>query len=444
MASRLTRFQQVGYGLGSFGTGGFGTVPGLLLAYYLTDTLGVEAALAGWVIFAPKLWDVVIDPVVGRLSDRTAQRRGDRRPWLLAGAIALPVFFALTFAAPPGLTGGGAALWVTVLFLLAATGFTLFQVPYVAMPAEITDDPAERTTVMAWRIGFLAAAILLFGAGAPALVDAAGDETTGYRLMGVVIGLAFGVGMLSAWWGTRGTRIVVAGEVGGSLWSQVRSTWSHRPFVTLLVAFVLQAFATGMVLAAAPYFARYVLGDQSLTTVLFASLVGPALLVMPLWHRVAGRVGKRTGLVSATVIFAVAGSGLAASRSLPVWAVCVLVGVMGVAYAGLQLFPLAMLPDTIADDAARTGRGRAGVFTGVWTAAETSGLALGPFVLASAVLAATGYVSSSADEAVSQPESAINAIVAAFSFIPVVIVVLSIPFVLRYRLDLPSTELEPR
>ena len=37
---RLTQSQRIGYALGSFGTGGFGTVPGLLLLYYLTDNLG--------------------------------------------------------------------------------------------------------------------------------------------------------------------------------------------------------------------------------------------------------------------------------------------------------------------------------------------------------------------------------------------------------------------
>ena len=68
--------------------------------------------------------------------------------------------------------------------------------------------------------------------------------------------------------------------------------------------------------------------------------------------------------------------------------------------------------------------------------------ALGPFVLASVVLAATGYVSSSADEVAVQPETAIDAIVAAFSYLPVLIVLLSIPFLLRYRLDLPTTESE--
>lgn len=57
-----------GYALGSLATGAFGTVPGLLLLPYLTDNLAVPAALAGLLVLLPKAWDVVLNPVVGRIS----------------------------------------------------------------------------------------------------------------------------------------------------------------------------------------------------------------------------------------------------------------------------------------------------------------------------------------------------------------------------------------
>ena len=69
---------------------------------------------------------------------------------------------------------------------------------------------------------------------------------------------------------------------------------------------------------------------------------------------------------------------------------------------------MAMLPDAAATDAARTGENRAGVYTGVWTAGETLGLALGPGVFA-IVLAIGGYVSSEGGD-VAQPGSALTAI----------------------------------
>ncbi len=76
----------------------------------------------------------------------------------------LAVFFALLFAGPDlGSTVFDAA-WVLVMFVACATAYAFFQVPYVAMPAEITDSYDERTRLMTWRVAILALAIMLSGA----------------------------------------------------------------------------------------------------------------------------------------------------------------------------------------------------------------------------------------------------------------------------------------
>src|SRR3954454_24446818 len=93
---RLPRRVTVGYSLGSLVTGPFGTVPGLLLLPYLTDTLGVAAGVAGLLVLLPKAWDVLVNPIAGRISDRS----GDRRGFLLGGGMALGVLFAAIFAGP--------------------------------------------------------------------------------------------------------------------------------------------------------------------------------------------------------------------------------------------------------------------------------------------------------------------------------------------------------
>ena len=72
---RLSTSTKIGYAFGSVGTGGFSTVPGLLLLYYLTDELGVTALVAGMVVLLPKAWDVVLNPLVGNWSDHTQSRR---------------------------------------------------------------------------------------------------------------------------------------------------------------------------------------------------------------------------------------------------------------------------------------------------------------------------------------------------------------------------------
>ena len=89
-ARPLSRLDQAGFGTGGLATGIFITVPGLVLLYYMTDTLGVAAGLAGLVVVVPKLLDLVLTPLAGRLSDRTVSRWGRRRPWMAVGGLLLP------------------------------------------------------------------------------------------------------------------------------------------------------------------------------------------------------------------------------------------------------------------------------------------------------------------------------------------------------------------
>src|SRR3712207_65694 len=111
-ADALPRRTLAGYALGSLVTGAFGTVPGLLLLPYLTDTLGVAAGVAGLLVLRPKAWDVLVNPVAGRLSDA----RGDRRPFLLVAGLVLGVLFAAMFAGPVR-SGAGAGAYVALAFL---------------------------------------------------------------------------------------------------------------------------------------------------------------------------------------------------------------------------------------------------------------------------------------------------------------------------------------
>ena len=86
-----------GYGLGSVATGAFGTVPGLLLLPYLTDRLGIAAGLAGLIVLLPTAWDVLRNPIAGRVSDRSTHPDGRRRPFLVRAGLTLAVLFALLF-----------------------------------------------------------------------------------------------------------------------------------------------------------------------------------------------------------------------------------------------------------------------------------------------------------------------------------------------------------
>jgi GPH family glycoside/pentoside/hexuronide:cation symporter len=426
--ARLPRRIALSYSVGAVGTGVFSTVPGLLLLFYLTDIVGVGAGLAALVLFLPKIWDAVLNPVVGTLSDRSSSRFGKRRPFLLTGGVVIPLGFALLFAAPDLDSPGLVALWVGAAYTLAMTGFAMFQVPWVAMPAEMTDDYHERTRLMSMRMVLLTVGILLGGALAPVLAGGDDADRAGYARMGLIIATVLLAVLLTAWRGTRGAASTPP-EAGPrpTFRTQLTVVRGNGPFLALFSTFALQAVAVGAMLAGAPYMATYVLGDAGLAAVLFVFLVAPAALVMPLWRRLSLRIGKAGGYLLASGLFALTAASLLFARELPELVIYGQMCLLGIGYAGMQLFPYSMLPDALA----LSGPSRAGIFTGVWQAGETIGFAVGPAIYGG-ILAVTGFVSSSADVRVEQPGSAMNGLVLGFSLLPAALVLLSLPLLRRY------------
>lgn len=419
----------LGYAAGSVGTGVFSTVPGLLLLFYLTDTLGVPAALAGLVVLLPKAWDVLFNPIVGAFSDREAQRSGGRTRLMLLGACTLPPGFALMFASP--WTGPAGAAWVFVAFVLAATAYAFFQVPYVALPTEMSERAAERTRVIGWRIVALTLGILVGGALAPVLVSRAGGGLGGYRTMGIVVAAVTLVVLLLAGFSSRWVR-AKPGARSLSLGATFAAARGNRAFIVLVAAYALQSLAIAMVLAAIAYVATYFQKDYTLTSWLFVAVVAPSIVAVPLWTKLATRWGKtRTyrlivgSWVAALLLMLPA--LLSGSRT----AVLAVAAVQGVLFAGQQVLPLSMLPDTILADTQRSGHSQAGAFTGAWTALETAMYAIGPGAF-SLILAVSGFESSTFAHPVVQSALALDGIAAGFTVLPALLMLASLPLIARY------------
>jgi Na+/melibiose symporter-like transporter len=99
----------------------------------------------------------------------------------------------------------------------------------------------------------------------------------------------------------------------------------------------------------------------------------------------------------------------------------------------MQSLPMSMLPDVISHDAQTHGPGSAGAFGGIWTAGETTGMALGATAL-TVILAITGYTSSVADKHAIQSPAALAGIVLSFSIVPAVLIAVSLISLARYKL----------
>jgi Na+/melibiose symporter-like transporter len=225
-----------------------------------------------------------------------------------------------------------------------------------------------------------------------------------------------------------------------SLRAQLRVAADNKPFRVLVLCFVVQAAGVAAMLAGVQYFADHVMHNHDAVTLLFVCVVGPAILVMPIWNWVGARIGKLRGYVLASLLITGSTFALASAPELPVWAVYAIVGLIGCGYAGQQVFGLSMLPDCIAYDTIRTGRRQAGVFTGLWTAGETFGLALGPYIFLQTI-GLFGYVSSTTGEAAPQSSTAELGVLLAFTVVPGIVVGLALLFLRAYKLGpLPGAD----
>lgn len=424
------------YASGSFGMGVWVTVPGLLLLYFLTDILGVAAALAGLTLFVPKIIDVVVHPLIGSRSDRQARARGHRRR-MMAGGIALGVAMVAMFTVPSSLEGAPAAAWVGAWYVVGNLLFAMFQVPYLTTPSDLRIGYHERTRVFMFRMLFLTVGLLGAGVAAPALVasERRGDYTTMAAVLAVVM-------IVSAIVAIRGVRRLTeacgfrtpAEAAGHSTREDIKVAWADRDFRMLVLSYLFTGTTTHLFMAALPYFTRYVFDSAGLTAVFMGCFLGPAVLAGPIWLKVSRRIGKQRGLLLSQLIFVVGSLAVALGAWLDTVAVSVVVvAAMGFAFAGLQLFAFSMVPDAVAA-AEEKGDSQAGAYTGVWTATEALGTAAGPY-LYSAALALGGFVSSTADVDVAQPDSALTALLLGFTVLPAALMVVAIVFQRRYRLD---------
>ena len=330
----------------------------------------------------------------------------------------------MLFAGPPFGSTVLETSYVVVLFLACATAYAFFQVPFVAMPAEITDSYDERTRLLTWRVALLALTILVSGATAPAIRDALGGHA-GYRAMGVFVGALILGGTLAAYFGTSRAPIGSVTAAGGGLGEQLRvvarvAQLPHAPRDVRAAGAGDRVDARGRRLRR-PGGA----GHSAASTYLFVCFVGPALLLTPLWALAGGRFGKKAGYVAASLVLATGALLLLLAQQVPTGRVYLATAVVGVGYAGAQMFPLSMLADVAAVDAGTTGLNRAGVFTGVWTAGETLGLAFGPGVFG-VVLALGGYVSSTGGAASPSRTPRAPRSCSGFSLLPAVLTLVSL------------------
>ncbi|MDR1021194.1 MAG: glycoside-pentoside-hexuronide (GPH):cation symporter [Synergistaceae bacterium] len=111
--------------------------------FFFTDVAGFDPGVGGTICMIVIIWDAVTDPLVGYLSDNSKSKRGRRRPFMAAALIPLAVTTVMLFSAFET-SPRGAFFYYLIVGLLLWTFYTMYDIPYYALGAELTDDFDER------------------------------------------------------------------------------------------------------------------------------------------------------------------------------------------------------------------------------------------------------------------------------------------------------------
>lgn len=388
-----------GYGLGAVVDGVTSNALNFFLMFYATVVCGLGGTRAGIALSAGLIADAVLDPLIGSLSDRTRSRFGRRIPFMMAGLPLTAIALVLIFSLPAGMDQPVLFGLLLALSMLLRVSISLFNLPYLALGAELSDDYAERSSIAAWRwglgmLGGLAVVVIGFGdffkgpdgAARHAAYPAFALSIAAVMLAGAGLSIiatmtlrhrAHAVGTAHP----AGFRALIAGFV-----EVARNPSFAVLFVSTLLLFVAQGVTFTLNLHANTYFWK--LSPEAIQYVALALFVG-LLVGAPAAAALAGRMEKRTMLfasIAGLILSQVALASLRLAGALPIegealaWLLVANAVLNGLAITGAVIAGSSMLADAADDHELRFGRRREGLFFAGWSFASKAAGGLGALV----------------------------------------------------------------
>jgi glycoside/pentoside/hexuronide:cation symporter, GPH family len=194
-AERLKMRTKLGFGVGSVAEGAIYIAFNTWNFLFYNQVLGLSGTLAGLAVTISLLLDGVSEPIVGSLSDRWRSKLGRRHPFLFAAPIPLALSFYLLYTPPAGLSDISLFLWFTLFATIHRQAMTLYQIPHLALGAELSTDYKERSVVMSYATLFTVvggAGTYFYGWTWFAKIQGGSGVREGYA------GMAAGVALVSA------------------------------------------------------------------------------------------------------------------------------------------------------------------------------------------------------------------------------------------------------
>ncbi|WP_304362131.1 MFS transporter [Collimonas fungivorans] len=278
----------------------------IFLLFYVTAVCGLSGGLAGAALAIGLVVDAVAEPLIGSISDGLQSRLGRRLPLMIIGLPVVVISFVLTFSLPADLSQTQLFLLLVALSTALRISLSVFNLPYIALGAELSDDYVERSKIAVWRWGTgvlgalvaLAVGFTVFFKGADGLAQRAAYQPYAMTLTVAIIVLA--LISMRAVFATRNRQHAAPANKPGwirSLVAEVIEVLSNRSFrllfISALLFFTAQGVTSTLGLHANTYFWR--LSSAQVQMVTLAFVLG-LLLGAPIAGSIVALMEKRTAL----------------------------------------------------------------------------------------------------------------------------------------------------
>jgi glycoside/pentoside/hexuronide:cation symporter, GPH family len=392
---------------------------------------GVELASIGFAVMLVRVWDAVIDPGIGYLSDVLYPRLGSRKPWMVVGTVITALGLWFLFQPPPGVTAWYFAGW----YLFGSIGWSFIEVSYRAWSVELSRDYVQRTRIQVWMamaaaIGGVAFYVIPVAAKGLGLSQSSEFDFQNLGLAAVVVVLLLPPLNFVALRGVPGGTMESAPtpESWSGLW---RSIARNGPLLRLMVAYVVFSFGIGIGGGVYFLFLDVYLGlSQQLAGILLVSLP-MTFLALPFWGWISTRYERHKvwalSIAVMAALYALNGFLPRGEAALVPAAVLFIV----VAFCLLATFVVApaMLGDIVDYGRLEFGRDRAGMYVAMYMLVlkTMQGLA-GGFALV--LIGWLGFDATAKE----QTEAGTFAIKLAYAWLPAVLMACVVPIVWSFPL----------
>ena len=253
--------EKIGYALGDAASGGITwKIMSVAFPLFFTNVFGLTFADAGALMLLARMFDVITDPLMGSIADRTQSRWGTYRPWLIFGAIPFGLVFAMLLFTPD-LGSAGKRIWAYSFYLIMMVCYTMVNVPYGSLLNVMTEDANERNEFSAFRmVGAYAMGFITLLSFPYIQRMIGGTEQHQYAVIGAGFGLLAALMTLTCGLLTKERHEPVRAEKFS--FKQYVDLFRNKPWIYMTLVAICTNFFNGFRYAVAGYMITYCLGGD--------------------------------------------------------------------------------------------------------------------------------------------------------------------------------------